>query len=124
MKPFACWWLQELSWNLKGRREEWSPVGCAFPQKVTALFCTQTLNREVVTVIFLLSFIVRLEKAKAIPKVQFSGLDLNNRLVILTFFLFLEGKELEPLGCICVLMPVDCGAKSCCVGGFVLCSEL
>lgn len=56
VKPFACWWLQELSWNLKGRREELSPAGYASPQKVTALFCTQTLNREVVTVIFLLSF--------------------------------------------------------------------
>lgn len=44
---------------------------------MTALFCTQTMNKEVIIIIFLLSLLhVQSGKAKAVLKVQFSGLDL------------------------------------------------
>lgn len=102
MKLFACWWLHEWSWNLKGRREELSPAGCAFPQKVTVLFWTQTMNREVMIIIFLLSLLlVQSGKAKAILKVKLSDLDLNSGLIVLTSFLFslfLGGEGTRTLG--------------------------
>lgn len=53
------------------------------------------MNREVVTVSFFLSLLdVQLGKAKAVLKVQFSGLDLDSGLIVLTSLLslFLGGE--------------------------------